>query len=441
MAASFFIRTIRENGEAALFVRVRIVGKGIDIKQSLGFTVDAEKWMKAQKDVRALKRYREIEMEKYTKIDAISSMVKALIEENEEITAGMLRKRIYEIVNAEKIAAEKKRQEEEAKAEAEKKRLTFNNFIIRYIEECTTGVRKKEDSTLNLAAGTIKSYKGLHSQLMAYQKDRHITIDFPDITVSFFDDFKRFMLDKQYSPNTVARMIKICKTICYAAEKLKLFEAKNVRESVKAKPRDVDNIYLSNERIQELYELDLSQHEAWEKARDVFVVGCLSGQRISDYKRINENMVVTLSDGNKYIKLKQEKTGKVVFIPLDYRAEAILKKYDGVLPKLPDQKINDYIKKVGELLGWTEIVELDEQRGSMEYKAKRRFCDLIKTHTARRSFATNMYRAGASLSSIMAITGHASEKQLQTYLKLTEAEKAMEARKEKYFRDSNMKIA
>lgn len=441
MAANFFIRTIKKNGEASLFVRVRIVGKGIDIKQSLGFTVDAEKWMKAQKDVRALKRYREIESEKYAKMDAISSMVKALIEENEEITADMLRKRIYEIVNAEKIAAEKKRQEEEAKAEAEKKRLTFNNFIIRYIEECTTGVRKKEDSTLNLAAGTIKSYKGLHSQLMAYQKDRHITIDFPDITVSFFDDFKRFMLDKQYSPNTVARMIKICKTICYAAEKLKLFEAKNVRESVKAKPRDVDNIYLSNERIQELYELDLSQHEAWEKARDVFVVGCLSGQRISDYKRINENMVVTLSDGNKYIKLKQEKTGKVVFIPLDYRAEAILKKYDGVLPKLPDQKINDYIKKVGELLGWTEIVELDEQRGSMEYKAKRRFCDLIKTHTARRSFATNMYRAGASLSSIMAITGHASEKQLQTYLKLTEAEKAMEARKEKYFRDSNMKIA
>lgn len=441
MAANFFIRTIKKNGDATLFVRVRIVRKGIDIKQSLGFTVDAEKWMKAQKDVRALKRYREIESEKYAKMDAISSMVKALIEENEEITADMLRKRIYEIVNAEKIAAEKKRQEEEAKVEAEKKRLTFNDFIAQYIEECTTGVRKKEDSTLNLAAGTIKSYKGLHSQLMAYQKDKHITIDFPDITVAFFDDFKRFMLDKQYSPNTVARMIKICKTICYAAEKLKLFEAKNVRESVKAKSRDVDNIYLSNERIQELYELDLSQHEAWEKARDVFVVGCLSGQRISDYKRINENMVVTLSDGNKYIKLKQEKTGKIVFVPLDYHVEAILKKYDGVLPKLPDQKINDYIKKVGELLGWTEIVELDEQRGSMEYKAKRRFCDLIKTHTARRSFATNMYRAGASLSSIMAITGHASEKQLQTYLKLTEAEKAMEARKEKYFRNNIVKIA
>lgn len=93
------------------------------------------------------------------------------------------------------------------------------------------------------------------------------------------------------------------------------------------------------------------------------------------------------------------------------------------------------------MLGWTEIVEMDEQRGSMEYTAKRRFCDLIKTHTARRSFATNMYRAGASLSSIMAITGHSSEEQLRVYLKLTDEEKAIEARKEMYFRGNNMRIA
>ena len=156
---------------------------------------------------------------------------------------------------------------------------------------------------------------------------------------------------------------------------------------------------------------------------------------------VNKSMIVELTDGNKYIKLKQEKTRKIVFIPLDYRVEAILEKYNGVLPKLFDQKINDYIKKVGEMLGWTEIVELDEQRGSMEYTAKRRFCDLIKTHTARRSFATNMYRAGASLSSIMAITGHGSEEQLRVYLKLTDEEKAIEARKEMYFRNNNMRVA
>ena len=44
---------------------------------------------------------------------------------------------------------------------------------------------------------------------------------------------------------------------------------------------------LTEERIQELYEYDLSNRPAWEKIKDVFVVGCLTGQRVSDYKRIN----------------------------------------------------------------------------------------------------------------------------------------------------------
>ena len=377
----------------------------------------------------------------FDKLDEISKVVETLEKENIPLTSDLIKQRVYEIVNAEQIAAEKQRQEEEAKKKKEKERTTFNDFISQYIEECASGDRKKKDSTLNVAPGTVKSFRGFFAQLKAYQEERHIIIDFPDITVAFYEDFKRFMLDKKYSPNTIARITKILKMMCYAAERVKLFDAKDIRTSVLAHPKDVDNVYLSDERIQELYDLDLSNHEAWEKVRDVFVVGCLTGQRVSDYKRINKGMIVELSDGHKYIKLKQEKTRKIVFIPLDYRAEAILDKYNGVLPKLFDQKINDYIKKVGEMLGWTEIVEMDEQRGSMEYTAKRRFCDLIKTHTARRSFATNMYRAGASLSSIMAITGHGSEEQLRVYLKLTDEEKAIEARKEMFFRNNSMRIA
>lgn len=441
MAAKFFIRTIKKNGDATLFVRIQDPDKGLNIRLSTGLVVNAEAWKKSETSANAKEKYRRTEQSMFDKLDEISKVVETLEKENIPLTSDLIKQRVYEIVNAEQIAAEKQRQEEEAKKKKEKERTTFNDFISQYIEECASGDRKKKDSTLNVAPGTVKSFRGFFAQLKAYQEERHIIIDFPDITVAFYEDFKRFMLDKKYSPNTIARITKILKMMCYAAERVKLFDAKDIRTSVLAHPKDVDNVYLSDERIQELYDLDLSNHEAWEKVRDVFVVGCLTGQRVSDYKRINKGMIVELSDGHKYIKLKQEKTRKIVFIPLDYRAEAILDKYNGVLPKLFDQKINDYIKKVGEMLGWTEIVEMDEQRGSMEYTAKRRFCDLIKTHTARRSFATNMYRAGASLSSIMAITGHGSEEQLRVYLKLTDEEKAIEARKEMFFRNNSMRIA
>lgn len=441
MAAKFFIRTIKKNGYATLFVRIQDPDKGLNIRLSTGLVVNSDAWKKSETSANAKEKYRRTEQSMFDKLDEISKVVETLEKENIPLTSALIKQRVYEIVNAEQIAAEKQRQEEEKKKKQEQERITFNDFIAQYIEECATGGRKKKDSTLNVAPGTVKSFRGFFAQLKAYQEDRHVIIDFPDITVAFYEDFKSFMLDKQYSPNTIARMTKILKTMCYAAERVKLFDAKDIRTSVLAHPKDVDNIYLSDERIQELYALDLSAHEAWEKVRDVFVVGCLTGQRVSDYKRINKSMIVELTDGNKYIKLRQEKTRKVVFIPLDYRVEAILDKYNGILPKLFDQKINDYIKKVGEMLGWTEIVEMDEQRGSMEYTAKRRFCDLIKTHTARRSFATNMYRAGASLSNIMAITGHGSEEQLRVYLKLTDEEKAIEARKEMYFRSNNMRIA
>ena len=47
------------------------------------------------------------------------------------------------------------------------------------------------------------------------------------------------------------------------------------------------------------------------------------------------------------------------------------------------------------------------------------------THTARRTFATNAYKAGVPLSAIMAVTGHSSEEMLRRYLKLGTKERAL----------------
>ena len=165
--------------------------------------------------------------------------------------------------------------------------------------------------------------------------------------------------------------------------------------------------------------------KALSECKDVFVVGCLTGQRVSDYKRINKNMIVQLKDGNDYISLRQEKTGKLIYIPVDKRVTAILNKYGGKLPKVFDQKINVHIKTIGHLLGWTEKANIEELHGTMAVDKGKKFYECIKTHTARRTFATNAYKHGVALSSIMAITGHSSEAMLRKYLKLDNKERAM----------------
>lgn len=440
MSATFILRTDKSEGYTTLYARIQSRVPKINIRVSTGLEVDIKEWNKSLNGAKALTAFRNGKgKELFFKLDAIAGMIDAFIKKNIAITSGMIKERISEIVYSEQIAAEKERAEAKAKALKEEQATNFNDFITQFINECESGKRKKKGGTTSISAGTIKSYRGFQAQLQAYQENRLCVIDFKDLNLNFYNDFRDFLMDKRYSPNTIARMIKICKVICYAAERLKLMDASDVRAGFEVVSRDVDNVYLTTERIQELYEVDLAHHPAWEKVRDVFVVGCLTGQRVSDYKRISTKMIVTLPDGNRYIKIKQEKTGVTVYIPLDYRVETILNKYNGTLPKVYDQKINDYIKQIGESLGWIEIVEFDEQRGAMEYTARRRFCELLKTHTCRRSLATNMYKAGASLSSIMAITGHSNEHQLKTYLKLDESEKSMLAAKENYF--TKLKIA
>lgn len=433
MATKFVLRTDKTEGYATLYARIQSRAHKINIRVSTGLEVDVKEWNKSLASAKALTAFRSGKgKDLFIKLDAIMYTIDSLTSEGVTLTPDLVKGRIHGIVFAEQIKAEKERQEAEL-TRIKEDASTFINFVDRFIGECETGKRKKKGGITNVSSGTIKSYKGFRSQLAAYQEERLRIIHFADLTIEFYNDFRLFLTDKRYSPNTVARMIKICKTICYAAEQLKLLDAGNIRSGFEVIYRDVDNVYLTDERINELYKYDLSDRPAWEKVRDVFVVGCLTGQRISDYKRINAKMIVTLTDGNRYIKLKQEKTGNTVYIPLDCRVDDILNKYNGELPKVYDQKINDHIKEIGEALGWTEIVELEEQHGAMEYTARKRFCDLLKTHTARRSFATNMYKTGASLNSIMAITGHSSEQQLKTYLKLDESEKAMLAAKESYF--------
>ena len=338
-------------------------------------------------------------------------------------------------------------------------RKTLKEFIREFIRECETGERLKRKSTRKIAASTIKNYKGTLAQIEEYEKASHHSIDFDDMTMDFYDGWRQFFIGKKYSPNTIGRHVKNLKIFLYAAKDLKLTTTTDFESArFSADREDVDNVYLTDERVQEMYDFRPTDEESLarliglapanereelreltekatsrqllEEAKDVFVVGCLTGQRVSDYKRIHSGMIERLRDGRRYICIEQEKTGKEVFLPLDERVEKILAKYGGRLPKTYDQKLNERIKIVGRLLGWRENAGLTERHGLMEVRSRKKFYECIKTHTARRTFATNAYKNGISLASIMAVTGHSSEQMLRKYLKLDSKERAILAAEE-----------
>lgn len=364
--------------------------------------------------------------------------------------AENVRKILYheEIQNAEAVTIVSK--------PAEKTKPTFIEFVETYIKECEDGERLKQKSTRKVTAGTIKNYKGFLAQMKNYQESRKRVIDWDDLTLDFYRDYKQFFIEKDYKPNTIARHIKNMKTMLYAAKDLHMTTRDDfMSKQWSADREDVDNIYITEERLREMYDFDMSDYQRMKlramkfakddeekdklvhalkrdlyrkklsEARDVFLMGCFTGQRVSDYKRITEDMIETIQGDRKFLHLVQQKTDKDVYIPYNDMMDNILKQYDGKLPYVYDQHLNERIKVVGLLLGWTESAELTEHRGVMEYKSDKRFCDAIATHTARRTFATNAYKNGVPLSAIMAVTGHASEDMLRRYLKLNTKERAL----------------
>lgn len=447
-----------KNDVGTLAVRVVNRTLGINTYVSLHLKIKAKDWVEATqlpKNMYDERPVKELNGLSYAQLTTIIQDIKKLllaIDDSNTISVAVVKQVINEVVNKVRFAEIIV----EAKPVAEKTKPTFIEFVETYIKECEDGERLKQKSTRKVTAGTIKNYKGFLAQMKNYQESRKRVIDWDDLTLDFYRDYKQFFIEKNYKPNTIARHIKNMKTMLYAAKDLHLTTRDDfMSKQWSADREDVDNIYIPEERLRQMYDFDMMDYQRMKlralkfakdteekeklvhalkrdlyrqklsEARDVFLMGCFTGQRVSDYKRITEDMIETIQGDRKFLHLVQQKTDKDVYIPYNDMMGNILKQYNGKLPYVYDQHLNERIKVVGLLLGWTEPAELTEHRGVMEYKSDKRFCDAIATHTARRTFATNAYKNGVPLSAIMAVTGHASEDMLRKYLKLNTKERAL----------------
>lgn len=115
---------------------------------------------------------------------------------------------------------------------------------------------------------------------------------------------------------------------------------------------------------------------------------------------------------------KTDKTGSPVTIPLHDHAKAIIEKYNGHAPPIyANQPYNRYLKIIARLVGLTKRFSKTITRRNEKITKNYFYWELVTAHTARRSFATNLYNAGIDLERIRFCTGHESEKQLRKYIK------------------------
>jgi integrase len=171
----------------------------------------------------------------------------------------------------------------------------------------------------------------------------------------------------------------------------------------------------------EIYKLDLSKNKRLDKVRDLFLVGCYTGLRFSDLSVLTAKNII-----DNFIEIETQKTRESVAIPLHPIVRNIIDKHKGGLPRaLSLQRMNIYLKKIGEMIESLNVNTSKKiTKGGLEITTNSKKYLQITTHTARRSFSSNLFVKGVPSQTIMKITGHKTEKSFMQYIKITPKENA-----------------
>lgn len=300
--------------------------------------------------------------------------------------------------------------------------ISFTEYFASLIARMEDGTYLTDKGT-KYTPGTIKTYKSNLALLSEFEKEIGF-INIEEIDIEFYNSFLQFCNKNGYRTNTIGAVIKKIKAVLHTAyeegiSKNAIFQS----GSFKVVKEKVYNIYLTSEELKKLIELPLSG--TLEKYRDVFLIGCYTAQRYSDYCRISPEHLQTTSSGNNVIDLVQIKTKQRVLIPFLFpELDILLQKYDYKVPRTVEQPFNRALKKIGELAGIDKNIVLTENIGGETKERLVKKYDLITSHTARRTGATNLYLLGYSLLQIMKVTGHVTVESLMEYIKVSLEENA-----------------
>lgn len=291
-------------------------------------------------------------------------------------------------------------------------KLSFFEYFQDFIDRTRAGQRQTAKGKI-ISPEKAKMYGTTYNKL----KEFNPKLDFENIDLDFYHEFTAWLRKRGFSENTIGGHFKYIKSVLNEATE----RGQNTNIAFRSKrftviTEDVDNIALTDSELTDLYNFDLSDDKRLERVRDLFLIGAHSGLRFSDFSRLTSDNI-----NNGIIEIRQSKTGNPVAIPVHPVIKSIIEKYDGNLPEsISNQKFNDYLKEIAQQVPSLKVsASKTRTQGGMRTTVNYQKWELVSSHTARRSFATNAYLQGIPTVTIMAITGHKTEKSFLKYIKVT----------------------
>jgi hypothetical protein len=293
----------------------------------------------------------------------------------------------------------------------------------------TAFINQRILTSKSLSKGTKSAHRNLIRHIKDFEAERETELMSDSLTEQVAEEFIYHLRTKKRNDkkakfgylliNTVIDLFNNVSTILNKADRAG-YKVDFGFKDVDMKGEDANMVYLTIEELDRINKLDKLSKEA-KAVRDVFLIGCFTALRFSDYSRLTVDD--NFKDGKIFIKTK--KTGALVIIPVHPIIQEILDRNNGKIPQIPSQQaFGGTIKRICKKAGITETVLWERTAGTGAIKKKYKKYELVSSHTARRTGATNMYLAGIPTARIMLLTGHKTESAFFLYIRIGREENA-----------------
>jgi integrase len=343
----------------------------------------------------------------------------------------------------------------------EKKReITIYQFCLNTIKEMEDGILLIE-STKRYTKSTIDKYKYTAQILEVFKPNT----TFPQIDKIWYKDFILFLTTKQsitykdkesneklfekreLQPGSIANYVKNLKFLMGHAVETGISTNKNHSEKWFLRPKEQPgfgniHIALNEGELKKLYDFNpakIGLNRTYEIAKDLFLVGCYTGLRVSDFNSgLSAKDFTTVNRNGKEEKVlikPTQKTGSISYTPAIWEElQKIFEKYNYQLPVLSDNTIRKYTQKICEnIKGFDESKSWYITLGGKTEKIEKSKWQMVGNHTGRRSFITNLKRRGYSFDDIGEFTGQTTIAVIKEYDKTPKEENVINI-KEKHER-------
>ncbi|GAA4026801.1 site-specific integrase [Flavobacterium cheonhonense] len=380
----FYAKSTKMNADGKLPIYIRLTVNGQRLEFSSKKFIEKSKWspemtkMKGQsEEARSVNSYLEMIRSKVLGAEL------ELLHKNEDLT----------IENFQAILLDKNK---------------ANRMLVSIFQDHNN--KMKELLGKQYAPGTLQRFEVTLNHLKNFLNWKYKVTDIriDKIDFAFITDFEFYLRSiKNCANNTAVKYVRNFRKIINICLNNDWIE-KNPFSKYEGKVYEVDKEFLTEEEINKIYNKTITNTRL-EQVRDIFIFCCFTGLAYIDVQQLRKDHLGIGIDGNKWIFKNRQKTDTRSKIPLLPVAEELIEKYathpkcnneDRLLPVLSNQKMNSYLKEIGDVCGIQKEITF---------------------HMARHTFATSVTLSnGVPIESVSKMLGHKSLRTTQHYAKIVD---------------------